>query len=131
MRWGNSDDSKMVDFARLLLATELTGAKAYWHMTPSQNGEDTRDGVPMAYTNDFRKNFMVGNLGMTDVACTTWFGTDDLYVHLINFLPVTPITAELFDKGKPYPSLRTNDTSYMFLFLRSPALHVPNRICPG
>jgi len=95
----------MVDYARLLLATELTGAKTYWHMTPSQNnqsGEDTNGGVPLAYTNEFRKNFMVGNLGMTDVSCTTWFGNDNIYVHLINFMPITPITAELFDKGKSY-----------------------------
>jgi endo-1,3(4)-beta-glucanase len=106
VRWGNSGDSKMMDFARLLLATELTGAKNYWHMAPSQNnqsGEDTHGGVrPVTYPNEFRKNFMVGNLGMTDVVCTTWFGTDNIYVHLINFLPVTAITSELFDEGKQH-----------------------------
>ncbi|KAL7441785.1 hypothetical protein ACHAXH_008769 [Discostella pseudostelligera] len=102
VRWGNSGDSKIVDYARLLLATELMGAKTYWHMPPSQNnqtGDGTNGGVPVAYTNEFRKNFMVGNLGMTDVSCTTWFGNDNIYVHLINFMPITPITAELFDKG--------------------------------
>ena len=96
----------MVDFARLLLATELTGAKNYWHMAPSQNnqsGEDTHGGVrPVTYPNEFRKNYMVGNLGMTDVVCTTWFGTDNIYVHLINFLPVTAITSELFVEGKQH-----------------------------
>lgn len=93
----------MVDFARLLLATEVTGAKIYWHMTPSQSSQssdDTHDGLPTTYNNEFRKNLMVGNLGMTDVVCSTWFGTDNIYVHLINFMPVTPITTELFDKGK-------------------------------
>jgi hypothetical protein len=100
----------MVDYARLLLATEMTGAKTYWHMMPPQDGESggvaegtsagTGGAVPVAYNPTFRGNYMVGNLGMTDVTCTTWFGTENIYVHLINFLPVTPITSELFDKGK-------------------------------
>ena len=70
VRWGNSGDSKMVDFARLLLATELTGAKTYWHMTPSQNNQSARDSVPVAYTNDFRKNFS---------ECDTWSTVDILH----------------------------------------------------
>ena len=100
----------MVDYARLLLATEMTGAKTYWHMMPPQNGKSggaadgtlasTVSAVPVAYNPIFRGNYMVGNLGMTDVTCTTWFGNEDIYVHLINFMPVTPITSELFDKGK-------------------------------
>lgn len=128
----------MVDFARLLLATEVTGAKTYWHMTPPQDSINSTTSVgvggaglvPLAYNPVFRGNYMVGNLGMTDVVsqlplffgtvpcakpndqtipvpldaenqtCTTWFGTENVYVHLINFMPVTAITAELFDKGK-------------------------------
>ena len=111
----------MVDFTRLLLATEMTGAKTYWHMAPpdrSVSGNSTtslsaRSGtsaIPMAYNSAFRENYMVGNLGMTDVTCTTWFGTESIYVHLINFLPVTAITAELFDKRKLFVC------SVMFLF---------------
>lgn len=111
VRWGGKGDRKMVDYARLLLATEMTGAKTYWHMMPPQDGKSggAVDGtlastvgamVPVAYNPTFRGNYMVGNLGMTDVTCTTWFGTESIYVHLINFLPVTPITSELFDKGK-------------------------------
>mmetsp|Transcript_32239 Transcript_32239/g.56125 ORF Transcript_32239/g.56125 Transcript_32239/m.56125 type:complete len:1316 (+) Transcript_32239:58-4005(+) len=120
VRWGGGTngggDRKMVDFARLLLAMEVTGAKTYWHMTPpkeSTSGSGTKNNtttlastggstslVPVAYDNSaFRENYMVGNLGMTDVTCTTWFGTENIYVHLINFLPVTAITAELFDKS--------------------------------
>ncbi|KAL3788862.1 LOW QUALITY PROTEIN: hypothetical protein ACHAW5_009219 [Stephanodiscus triporus] len=109
VRWGGKSDRKMVDYARLLLATEMTGAKTYWHMMPpeeikSGEGNDSTsassDGAaPVAYNPLFRKNFMVGNLGMTDVTCTTWFGTENIYVHLINFMPVTPMTSELFDKG--------------------------------
>lgn len=34
---------------------------------------------------------------MLDAVCSTWFGTAPLYVHLINFLPVTSVTGELFN----------------------------------
>ena len=53
---------------------------------------------PTVYPAPFLQNFMVGNLGMLDAVCTTWFGSDPLYVNMINFLPVTSITAFLFDK---------------------------------
>jgi len=33
---------------------------------------------------------------MLDALATTWFGTEDLYVHMINLIPVTSITGELF-----------------------------------
>lgn len=112
LRWGSSGDHKMVDLARLLLATEVTGAKTYWHMLPTQDasGNGTNKSttsasasatslIPSPYNSAFRKNYMIGNLGMTDATCTTWFGTENIYVHLINFMPVTAITAELFDKG--------------------------------
>lgn len=35
---------------------------------------------------------------MLDAICSTWFGTSQLYVHMINFLPVTSVTGDLFDK---------------------------------
>jgi len=114
VRWGtgSSANRKIVDYTRLLLATEITGAKTYWHMMPPKDDSsgvgsnstrslvnaDTTSSVPMSYNSEFRKNYMVGNLGMTDVTCTTWFGTENIYVHLINFMPVTAITAELFNK---------------------------------
>ena len=132
VRWGSGADRRMVDYARLLLATEITGAKTYWHMTPNTKGgasvgsnststtlaaskkSDTSLVLPVAYGNSaFRKNYMVGNLGMTDVTCTTWFGNENIYVHLINFMPVTAITAELFDKGKPVSCCMRSLTAYL------------------
>ena len=75
---------------------------------------DTSLVLPVAYGNSaFRKNYMVGNLGMTDVTCTTWFGNENIYVHLINFMPVTAITAELFDKGKPVSCCMRSLTAYL------------------
>ena len=92
----------------------MTGAKTYWHMTPPPHTTSKSSGanststaslgstslIPVTYNPAFRENYMVGNLGMTDVTCTTWFGNENIYVHLINFMPVTAITAELFGKGK-------------------------------
>jgi endo-1,3(4)-beta-glucanase len=103
-----SDTSPQTDFARLLLATEIRGAKTYWHMVPPllpKNASNGGKGAEAAtvYTPQFSKNYMVGNLGMLDAVCTTWFGTAKLYVHMINLIPVTAITGELF--GKKYSSL--------------------------
>lgn len=39
---------------------------------------------------------IVGNIGSTDVTATTWFGSAVEYVHGINIMPVTPVTALLF-----------------------------------
>ena len=87
------------DFARLLLAMELRGARTYWHMIPSDKaksaGEETNP--PSVYSNRFANNYMVGNLGMMDAVCSTWFGTNPLYVHMINFVPLTGATSLLFD----------------------------------
>ena len=109
------DTSVDTDFARLLLATEISGAKTYWQMLPpdagsSLSGNKTAmatstgsSGSPQlpqqsVYSTQFAKNYMVGNVGMLDVVCRTWFGSQLLYVHMINFLPVTTATGELFTK---------------------------------
>ncbi|CAB9512842.1 Endo-1,3(4)-beta-glucanase [Seminavis robusta] len=103
----STDTSAMTDFSRLLLAMEVRGARTYWHMMPpssssgsSSSGSNSSTAVttPAVYSPEFEQNYMVGNLGMLDAICSTWFGTQNLYVHMINFLPVTPITRELFDK---------------------------------
>jgi endo-1,3(4)-beta-glucanase len=89
------DVSAKTDFARLLLATEIRGTKTYWHMIPPQKLASTQMAV---YSPEFAENYMVGNVGMLDVVCTTWFGTNKLYVHMINFIPVTAAAAALFDE---------------------------------
>jgi endo-1,3(4)-beta-glucanase len=98
VRWGNVDDGdERVNFARLLLATEVRGTRTYWHMLSPQDA-DSSDSVHAKeiYPESFTKDLMVGNVGMTDVLVTTWFGNKMLYVHMINFMPVTEITRELF-----------------------------------
>jgi hypothetical protein len=106
--------SDLTDFSRLLLAMEIRGAKTYWHMVPesvSGNSSATRLHV---YPSKFEENYMVGNVGMLDVAVNTWFGTDPLYIHMINAIPITAITNVLFEKDYvqyEYPFLMDSRSS--------------------
>lgn len=84
-----------LNFSRLLLAMEIRGVKTYWHMSPKNSGDANSD--IRLYNPTFAKNLMVGNLGMMDATVSTWFGSNPLYVHMINFMPITSITRELFD----------------------------------
>ena len=87
-----------LNFARLLLATEIRSVRLYWHMHASGNVKNVQ-GNPSIYNPIFAKNLMVGNSAMMDVTVATWFGNQPLYVHMINFMPVTALTKELFDKN--------------------------------
>jgi endo-1,3(4)-beta-glucanase len=102
-----SGPSELVDFTRLLLAMEIRSAKTYWHMVPPDSTAN-RTVTTEPYSADFRENYMVGNVGMLDVDVNTWFGSDPLYIHMINALPITAATAKLFEKkyvSKEYPYL--------------------------
>lgn len=99
MRQG-SDWERQTNFAKLLLAMEIRGAKTYWHMEPSSDSNNMDDiESEQIYDPKFESSFMVGNLGMMDVTVSTWFGTESLYVHMINVMPITEITRELFGKN--------------------------------
>lgn len=93
----DSGSTNAVDFAHLLLAMEVQGAKTYWQMNPSAKNSTGVNRLA-SYSDDFEKNLMVGNVGMLDVACNTWFGNDPLYVEMINAIPITAATAILFDQ---------------------------------
>ena len=100
-RGGNIDESNSdeVNYHKLLLAMEIRGAKTYWHMVPPEKVagmEAIHSGN--IYDPQFERSYMVGNVGMMDVTIATWFGTKPLYVHMINLMPVTAITRELFNK---------------------------------
>jgi endo-1,3(4)-beta-glucanase len=107
--------SDETDFARLLLAMEIRGARTYWHMLPpSATSNDTTDNTRHFYTPGFEENYMVGNVGMLDVAANTWFGMDPLYVHMINAIPITAVTGLLFEPNYvqfEYPFLMKSQSS--------------------
>lgn len=98
IRKPEDDISPRTDFARLLLAMELKGAKTYWQMMPSLPGSNRTSTQPMIYNQQFSQNYMVGNIGMLDAIAKTWFGNQPLFVHMINFLPVTTAAGELFSE---------------------------------
>ena len=84
-------------FAHLLLSMEIQATQFYWHMP----NDEIYDAV-------FSINRMVGNIGALDVTASTWFGSELEYVHGINIMPVTPVTAILFDQQyvmTEYPAL--------------------------
>ena len=90
--------AKLNYFSRLLLASEIRGAQAYWHMGKNST----------IYDEEFAKNYMVGNLGGLDVNSRTWFGTEKYYVHGIQLIPITSITEELFRESfvqDDYPTI--------------------------
>lgn len=61
VRAGSSDqNTKAVDWARLLLAMELRGVKTYWHMVEPDADVDTYHASNI-YNPTFAKNLMVGN----------------------------------------------------------------------
>ena len=86
-----------INFMKLLLAMEIRSTKTYWHIHPSSTGIMAGVDSRPSYSPSFEKALMIGNLGMMDATIRTWFGIEPLYVHMINFLPVTAITKELFD----------------------------------
>jgi hypothetical protein len=67
-------------------------------MKPPNSSSNQTD-IATVYSPQLTKNYMIGNLGMLDATCSTWFGTESLYVHMINFIPVTAVTGELFDQA--------------------------------
>jgi hypothetical protein len=106
--------SDLTDFSRLLLAMEIRGAKTYWHMLPKSVFGNTTDQPPHPYPPEFEENYMIGNVGMLDVAANTWFGTDPLYIHMINAIPITAVTNILFDENYvkyEYPYLMDSRSS--------------------
>ncbi len=96
----NEYSIRRMNFMKLLLAMEIRSTKTYWHMIPPTDANEMGILHPVqTYNPSFEQSLMVGNLGMMDVTVSTWFGPEKLYVHMINFMPVTAITKELFDPG--------------------------------
>ena len=71
---------------RLLAATELRSANAYWHIR-QKNVKPSERIVPKAYTNN-----VVGILWSTMAQFGTWFGTAPYLPYGIQLLPLTPIS---------------------------------------
>ncbi|KAF0690324.1 Aste57867_18255 [Aphanomyces stellatus] len=81
------DERGYYDYTRLLLATEIRSTQLYWQMPANQ--------TPMIYEPVFSDNKMVGVVSEMTVVYSTWFGDRADYIHGIQVIPVTPITAAL------------------------------------
>lgn len=87
-------DDALRDWGRLLFATEVRGARAYWQMADGGPGEEP------VYAPAFGANRMAGGVAGFAAVAATWFGSNPEYVHGINVLPVVPgLTDALFDEG--------------------------------
>ena len=99
--WGLvTENERLRDLGRLMLATEIRSAQRYWQIT---SGSDI-------YPAPFADNKVVGILWGTKVDYTTFFGGNTEYIHGIQMLPFTPISEELLRRDwitEEYPVLST------------------------
>jgi endo-1,3(4)-beta-glucanase len=94
--WGlATNDARMRDFGRLLLATEIRSAQTYWQI------KDTS-----IYPEPFASGKIVGVLWATKADHTTWFGNNLEFIHGIQWMPFTPMSEELLPRdwiSETYP----------------------------
>lgn len=84
---------------KILTATEIRGAHTYWQMKPDSK----------IYPKEFATRTCVGILWEMKADYATWFGSNVEYIHLIQYLPFTPITELLIPKAwnsLQYPLLK-------------------------
>ena len=84
--WGLvSEDARLRDLGRLMLATEIRSAQRYWQITSESD----------IYEAPFADNKVVGVLWSTKAGYETFFGNQPEFIHGIQMLPFTPISEEL------------------------------------
>ncbi|KAF7305202.1 Glycoside hydrolase family 81 protein [Mycena kentingensis (nom. inval.)] len=86
---GNQD---IIDWARLLWATEVDGAQTYWHLYPNANDPDTP--YPEA---GLRALTTIGNVMDYQAGAWLFWGAQRSEIAAIQILPVTPINEGLYD----------------------------------
>ena len=95
-----TDNARIRDLGRLMLATEIRSTQRYWQI-------DSSDGI---YDEPYASNKVVGVLWSTKVDYGTFFGANTEFIHCIQMLPFTPITEELLEPAwieEEYPLLET------------------------
>lgn len=87
-----SDD--YLNFAKLLLATEMQGAQVYWHLYPSRSPSDPTNPYP---EQDFRELITIGNVEDWQSGAWLFWGSEKSEIAAIQQLPVTPANEILYD----------------------------------
>ncbi|KAF7294669.1 Glycoside hydrolase family 81 protein [Mycena indigotica] len=86
---GNQD---LMNWARLLWATEVDGAQTYWHLYPSSNDPDTPYPEP-----GLRALTTIGNVMDYQAGAWLFWGAQCSEIAAIQILPVTPINEGMYD----------------------------------
>ncbi|KAJ7778604.1 glycoside hydrolase family 81 protein [Mycena maculata] len=86
---GNQD---IKNWARLLYATEVSGAQTYWHLYPNDNDPDTP--YPEA---GLRNLTTIGNVMDYQAGAWLFWGAQRSQIAAIQMLPVTPINEDMYD----------------------------------
>ncbi len=108
-----TSNHELSKISSLMMSMEIQSVLTYWHMSD--------DSIYDPIFSSFR---MVGNIGGLDVTSSTWFGNQPEYVHGINMMPITPVTALLFDQS--YVKL---EHSVMAINLVNTAISPEKRLC--
>ncbi|CRG91078.1 Endo-1,3(4)-beta-glucanase 1 [Talaromyces islandicus] len=83
-----------LNFARLLLATEMHGAQVYWHLYPSLSPTDPNNPYP---EQGVRELITVGNVEDWQSGAWLFWGDQKSEIAAIQMLPVTPANEVLYD----------------------------------
>jgi endo-1,3(4)-beta-glucanase len=95
-----TDNQQLQDLGQILTSVETYSVNKYWHMTSASS----------VYPSVYAANKCVGMVWNQKVVNAVWFASGSLYVHGINFLPVTPITEAYLPEAwvrEAYPYLES------------------------
>ena len=91
--------SSLSYLGEVLTSIEVHGVKHYWHMSSQRSHYGS---------GAFAKGKCVGMVWSDKAVQETWFAVGKAYVHLINVLPITPVTEQLLSREwvrEAYPVL--------------------------
>ncbi|KAN0121685.1 glycoside hydrolase family 81 protein [Hyaloscypha variabilis] len=83
-----------VNYANLLMMTEIQGAQTYWHLYPSYSSSDPTNPYPEA---DVRALITMGNVEDWQSGAWLFWGAERSEIAAIQQLPVQPISELLYD----------------------------------
>jgi len=86
----------MVNYAKLLLASEQHGAQVYWHMVPSSDSNGRDQPYPES---NVRALVSMGNVEDWQSGAWLFWGAEKVEISSIQILPVTPVNEYLYDSA--------------------------------
>ncbi|KAG2453738.1 hypothetical protein HYH02_001949 [Chlamydomonas schloesseri] len=102
---GVAGAADLTRWGQLLMAVEISGAQHYWQTTTAATA------FPVVYPSPFRDNKVVGILWNSKVDYATWFGSEPIFIHAIQYIPFTPASEVLLRRDwmlESYPVASVN-----------------------